>query len=304
MRTDPSNELPPPDDKVDPKPTLTQLFSRYPIQTSIMQNLNFYDFRNLQLAGCQVLATSRAVQRKYLIPIHCNQTRYEHDRILECGKTPENGHEMKPCQGFLLRPGDPRVEHDGLHHKSFWVCNECRYQSQEDYQHFRIFGEAPCTNLCKMHSLEESQRFPQNACRCWTNAIGDWRCDPCVQSSFDFLVDRSERALEEVPSTTTVFGISTFGLLPHMDPWWIQTLLGPPRYILKELIPSWFLSKLDLRRRYPDIIRAGRLCPMENCRRAEWESPQAMQMCLECKAIFPNRALTFGGTKLFVQFRD
>lgn len=100
MCTEPSNESPPPDDKVNnPRPTLIQLFSRYPIQTSIMQNLNFYYFRNLQLAGCQVLATSRAIQGKYLIPIHCNQTEYDTIESSSVVKTPRMGMRRNHARG-------------------------------------------------------------------------------------------------------------------------------------------------------------------------------------------------------------
>ncbi|MCJ1430375.1 hypothetical protein MMC29_008293 [Sticta canariensis] len=166
MNTDPSNISSPSDDKAKPKSTLDQLLSKYSIQTSLMQNLNFYDFRNLQLAGCQVPAKSSAVQKKYLMPIKCNVLKGRWGSKYECGNTPQDVFEMQPCQGVPLRPSDstyqlekPRCHDSSDPSKCAWVYNECRDRSQwedDESSDFVIYY----TPLCKstVSSVKDCER--------------------------------------------------------------------------------------------------------------------------------------------------
>ena len=293
MNTDPSDISSPPHDKAKPKPTLDQLLSMYPIQTSLMQNLNFYDFRNLQLAGCQVPTISSAVQKKYLMRIKCNVLKGPWGSEWECGNTPQDVFEMQPCQGVPLRPSDstdelekPRCHDRSDPSKCAWVCNECRDRSQweeDQYGDFRIHY----TWLCKMHSLQR-EGLRENACVCYDIAIGDWRCPECIQASFRLMEDRIFSAFRAMRSEVTLLGIWTFIVRPDVDRWthWLlQQLINPQEAINRSM--HWgFLSMFGFRHRSLNIVKFSRLCPIENCKHAQWDINRAMWMCLECKAIF------------------
>lgn len=160
-----SSSKPPPDDQADSKPNLEHLFSQYAMQRSIMQNLNLYDFENVQLAGCRVPVTSTALQKQLLIPIYCNELRYTFDSVWECGNTPEALNEMRLCQGLSLGqddselnigPWEPCFEHDDRDPNNFfWVCSHCRYESKEYYQwNISVLHQRLHTSLCERHSLE------------------------------------------------------------------------------------------------------------------------------------------------------
>ena len=149
MGTDPSHITSPSDDNPDPPPTLERLFIHYSIQCSMMQYLHFYDFRNLRLTGCHIPATSWAVQKKHLRPIHCNQaiadTPYG---TSECGKIPQDVVKLKRCQGLDLRPDDTEILfdqspaghlHDGRDQSEcFWVCTECISWLHEYYDDYGL----------------------------------------------------------------------------------------------------------------------------------------------------------------------
>lgn len=234
------------DDMANPTPTLDQLVSEYAIQTTIMENLNFYDFRNLRLAGCQVPAKSWAVQEKYLVPIHCNELIDTFDNGSQCGKTPPNV-EMKPCQGLplALRPEDPRQSFDGpltrhLHDgrdkcKCFWVCNECRDQSQQRHQLNGIFIAPNYVQLCKVHSLER-EGFPSNPCHCSNTAIGGWRCSMCIRISLDIVESRAHKACQEMPVLVTLLGIWPVVVRPRTQ--WT----------------TWLLRKLEQAQKVPNMF--------------------------------------------------
>ena len=299
MGTDPTNITSPSDDKPGPEPTLEGLFSQYTIQSSIMQNLNFYDFRNLRLTGCQVPATSWAVQKKHLHPIHCNQEVVADITCVpsECGKTPPNVVKMKACQGLSLRPDDAEIEfdqsragrlHDGCDQSQcFWGCYECISRLHEYYDDYGLF-QTPYTRLCEMHSLEQ-EKFPYNACRCCNAAIGDWRCSTCVESSFQVLENRADQAYFAVPRLVTLFGFWTFIVRPQVDgAYWLIRWLLRSQNVLNRSMPWRFLSMFGIRHRKLQIVKRSRVCPVENCRRAAWDNRLAMQMCLQCKAVFPS----------------
>ncbi|MCJ1424590.1 hypothetical protein MMC29_002478 [Sticta canariensis] len=286
----------------NPVPTLDHLLNEYAIQTAIMQDLNFYDFRNLRLAGCQIPVRSRAVQEKYLDPIHCNEFRDTFDNRSQCGKTPLNV-EMKPCQGLsvVLRPEDPRPSfedpqishlHDGRDKsKCCWVCTECRDRSQEQYQNHGMFMGPSYMLLCKVHSLKH-EGFPSNACRCFNTAIGDWKCSMCILTSLDIMQSRALNACQAVPLHVTLLGIWAVIVRPRTG-WttWLLWKLQQAQNVLNKFIPWRVLSNVGLRRTLR-VVEWSRLCPIENCRRARWENKRAMRMCLECKAVFSARNAT------------
>lgn len=285
------------DDKADSKSSLEQLFSHYPIQTSIMQNLNWCDFRNIQLAGCRVPETSRAARKKYLIPIHCNELRYSYDSVWECENPPEDVLEMKRCQGLALRPDDPELgpwepcfEHNGtVEHNDFWVCTHCRHESQESYRgdYFQLH-QSLHTPLCETHSLEQYAKLPHNACSCWNTAMGNWRCDACIRNSLELLRLRSEASNEKVPMTLTLFGMWTFIVFPYLE--WLMRWLIKAQHLLEKYMPWRLAKRVGLRPGHLNMVRRRRLCPMENCVREGWfHAPghERMQMCMGCKAIFP-----------------
>lgn len=299
MGTDLPNISSLPNDKPDPKPTLERLLSQYAIQSSIMQNLNFYDFRNLRLTGCRVPATSRAIQKKHLYPIHCNQHCVSKITycISECGKTPHNVVEMKPCQGLTLRPDDAEIEfhqsqaghlHDGCDQSQcFWVCNECISRLHEYYDDYTLF-QIPYTRLCEMHSLEQ-ERFPINACRCCNTAIGDWRCSTCVENSFQIMENRADKAYLAVSRLVTLFGFWTFIVRPEVDwVYWLIRWLLHSQNVLNRTMPWWFLLMFGIRRGKLQMVKRSQVCPVENCRQAAWDNRLAMQMCLQCKTVFPS----------------
>lgn len=300
MDTDPSTTSSPPDDVADRKPTLDLLFLEYPIQIAMMKNLNFYDFRNLRLAGCRVATKSWKVQEKYLIPIHCNEFRLTFDNTTQCGNTPQYV-EMKPCQGLslALRPGDPGEDfedptishlHDGRDKsKCFWVCEDCKDRSQARYQNHANFMVLSYVPLCQMHSLEH-EGFPSNACRCTNTAIGDWRCSMCILTSLEILGSRAYEACRTLPLRVTLLGICTVTVRPNME--WTAWMLRQAQTYLNKLIPWRFLSHAGFRRRTLRMIESSRLCPIQDCKKAGWENLRSMRMCLRCKAIWPSNRVT------------
>ncbi|MCJ1423609.1 hypothetical protein MMC29_001493 [Sticta canariensis] len=308
MCTDPSNGSSP-SDKADTKPTLEQLFSRYPIQTTILQNLNFCDLRNLQRAGCHVPAISSAIQKKYLVPINCNEHKFKETwtSINWCNKSPQDVNDMKPCQGLSLQPDEPVnpesepevsdicYEHDGSDpSKCFWVCGECRDHNQELHRDHVHFVE-PLTyqaRLCKMHSLDHGA-YPHNACRCITAALGNWRCKACVNGSIGIILNRVGHAVRLMPAQATLFGIWTFHVHPHID-WTDWILRRLVQEFLNECIPWRFVKKLGFPPRTLQLVKWNRLCPIENCMQLAWRNIRAMQMCFECKTVFPDCDAPFG----------
>ena len=316
MCTDPSNGSTPSDEAGDSKPTLEQLFSPSPIQTSLLQNLNFCDYRNLQRAGCHVPSLSPAIQEKYLIPIHCNECEYRRKSWISdswisgpgCCKHPQEVQDMKPCQGLSLRPDEPvdpegKLEiyyeesymHDGSDpSKCFWVCNECRDRDQEiyrDHAHF-LHIHTQQARLCKKHSLEH-EAYPHNACRCSTAPTGDWRCMCCVHGNFEIITNRVRHAVCLMPSEATLLGIWTFIVHPHVDwtDWILRWLI---QEFLNECIPWRFLSKLGFTPRMLNIVKWEKLCPIEDCMQLGWNNIRAMHMCFECKTVFPDIYNPFG----------
>lgn len=296
-----SNMSSPPDDKGDPKPTLEQLFSNYPIQTSLMQYLNVYDFRNVRLAGCRIAATSWAIQKKYLVQIHCDEflpVNYWEREYPKCGHTPQQVEVMKPCQGLSLRPddspiplGQPHFHDDSDQSKCFWVCDGCRSKKEFDYDRYTDF-EGTFAQLCETHSLE-LQGFPENTCHCHRIAIGEWRCSSCIERSFELTMFRNYKAIDAMPSEVILFGKWTLIVRPQVDRWtnWLLRRLTNAKDAFNKSILCWFESKLGLRRRRLEMIKWTLLCPIENCGRPQWGKDvliaRCMWMCLGCKTVLP-----------------
>ena len=286
----------------NPGPTLDQLLREYEILTLIMENLNFYDFRNLRLAGSHVPATSGRIQRRHLVQIHCNEFRETFDNTSECGNAPPDV-EMNPCQGFssISRRGDPRVDfqdpqlshlHDGSDENTcFWVCIECRNRSQARYQNPGHLMGPSYVRLCEIHSHEHGG-FPSNACHCGNNAIGDWRSSMCILTSLDLIRRRARRACFFMPLHMTLFGFWTVILRPHKK-WtcWMASRLEQAQDALNSSTKR-FLSTFGLRPIELHVFKWGVLCPIKDCRRPGWNDIRGMRMCLECKAVFPARNAT------------
>ena len=303
-----------PFDTADSKPTLEQLFSPSlsPIQTSLLQNLNFCDYRNLRRAGCHVPAISPAIQKKYLIPIRCSEYKggarwWDSNADHTCGKHPQEVHDMKPCQGLLLR-GDELVEpetvfghihEDCYNHdpsdpsKCFWVCNEC-IDKKRGYlrDEAGLLGDFHThAQLCQKHTLEHDAK-PYNACRCGIVATGDWTCKWCVDGNLDIIKHRLEHAVDLMPCKATLLGILTYVVRPQVDRTdRILELIQEFLLIqedLNERIPWRVLSKLGFRRRTLQILQYNKLCPIEGCMQVGLNNGRAMSMCLECKTVFPD----------------
>ena len=294
MDADSSGISSPQNNMADSRPLLEQMFSKYPILTGIMQYLHFYDYRNLRLAGCRVPVTSTAVQKKHLIPIHCNDFRDNFDNTTRCGKSPHDV-EMKPCEGISLAssPDDPILDfqsaplrhlHDGRDKsKCFWVCQECRDRSQAHYENHTFFLTPTLAQLCETHSLEYEGNT--SSCRCCRTAIGDWRCSMCIETGIDMLALRAQNAHEAMPLHVTFLGTWSIVVRPQMI-WtaWMLWELQQAQDVFNTFTRSIFLT-VGLRPRAPQMLKWGVVCPIENCTRAAGEGIRGLRQCLECKAI-------------------
>ena len=286
-----------PHDNADPKPTLEQLFHvLYSIQTSLMRNLNVYDFRNLQSAGCQVLA-SPAIQSKHLLSIQCNEFRRMADSTSACGNTPQEV-EMKPCLGYswspddgFRAPGNPSRTghlHDGYDQSiNFWVCEECRHRNIE-YYHDVTASQIFYRRLCEVHSRELRMR-PYNDCRCHVAAIEDWRCTTCTIGNAIMLMERVNKSYFTASLLVTVFGFWTLIIRPHLNwaNWLIWGLIRLQNFLNTTVTPWDVLLSLGIQRREWQFVKQAKLCPIEGCKRGAWKHPRVMQMCLECKVFLP-----------------
>ena len=278
------------------QPTLfDQLFRGYPILTGIMQHLHFYEYRNLRLAGCEVPATSTAIQQKYLVPIYCHEFRDALDTTTQCGKSPPDV-EMKPCEGLSLAvdPDDPTLDfdsprmrhlHDGRDKgKCYWVCHECRNRNQERYENHGFYLTPSFVSLCETHSLEY-EGVSSYYCQCCNTAIGDWRCSMCIESSIDMLTLRAHKACLAMPLHVTLLGIWSFILHPHME-WTVWLLWKSQRAqdVFNKFISSilWTVGAGPIA---PSMLKLGVLCPIEDCTRAGWHDVRGLEKCLLCKAI-------------------
>lgn len=297
MCTDLNHKSSRPDEKADPKASLERLLGEYPIQASIMQNLALCDFRNLQTAGFRVPATNRALQKKHLMPIHCNHLRYMYDsnRVLECQNTPEDVQEINACEGITAGRDDPRIdlrepclEHGKIQSDRFWACSHCRHESRQtpEWDHY-FFFERLKPALCETHSRELYQQRPHNACSCWSTVFGNhWVCADCFRWRLEILRLQSERSFDEVPLTLTVLGVWTFIVFSYLE--WLKRWLIKAQHLVNRFTPWCLLSKIGLRPRHLTLIQWRQLCPMKNCTQERWvRDHMRMQMCMGCKAIFP-----------------
>ena len=229
--------------------------------------------------------------------IQCNDFRSIIDSTSACGKTPEDVEEMRLCQGLCWRPDDDfRITrdpdrashlHDGYDQSTgFWVCTECRHRNLEHHRLLSVF-QIPYTSLCKIHSREHGG-LPYNACRCRTNAIGDWKCSPCIIGSFLLLENRARKSHRRASLLIIWFGIwtSTIRPYPKWSNWLVWVLLGF-QDVVNMCIPREVRSRIGIKRKHLQFVKLRDLCPIENCRREIWKSSRAMQMCLECQVVFP-----------------
>ena len=286
----------------NPSPTLDQLLSVYGIQTSLMQFLNHYDFRNLRLAGTRVPATSGSIQRKHLVQIRCNEYGDLFDNNSRCGNHPHNV-EMRPCEGLssILRPGDPKVDfedpqlghlHDGSDESaSFWVCVHCRNRNNARHRDPGPLLDSSYVRLCKKHSLQH-EGSPSNACRCGIAATGDWKCTLCIVTGLNLLRIRARHACSSTPLHFTLFGVRAAIVRPEKKwTWWVvdrlEQALQAQTFVNRHM--SRVLSTFGMRPREPQMIKWSELCSVEGCKQPEWKDIRAMRMCLVCQTIFPPR---------------
>ena len=247
----------------------------YTILTSVLSNLNRWDFRNLQLAGIKT-GISRPVQRKYLIPSTCNQKFIfprEPGGQTVCCNTTQTVDEIRTCHGrhdddstmsYREKWVEPSVlskhirgqtkfvditdENQGGHFDSFNVCLHCIDHDRE------VLG--PCeeevigrfkTRMCQVHALEHVENRPYNVCRCMGFVRKYWRCRSCAIHTLYSLEARCD------------------------DFWGVKS-------------PTWFFEDEG---DYPE-----EKCPIADCPGEPWfDGPmdKQMWMCRSCTAIFPRQ---------------
>lgn len=198
----------------------------YPIQCSLLSNLNRLDFKHLQLAGIRT-PVGRGMRRKYLVPSRCDEmmlTRPGSTDPVRCPNTSRTMDEIMTCHGTHHDGWGPRgraekwieprtlFKHvpdsdvvqlpatDNGHFDSFNVCIECR---ERDRHRRRAVEDLNIVSfhsiMCQPHCLEYMQQQPYNACRCRRFIEKYWRCNLC---SLDTMVELKLRA-------------QTFGDIPH-----------------------------------------------------------------------------------------
>lgn len=252
-----------------------------PIQTSIMQNLTRWDFRNLLLAGIRI-SVSRGFQRRHQKPTRCNEGDPERPGK-RCANTTESFDDIRACAGhpaLVFRKGKIHLEdwlgaqeiQPCLQHERFrvWesnpdnepnvskypihskVCRRCRdfYAAQGWHHHLLIarFRQP----LCKRHSLAHSNRFPLNACHCLAYVNDKWRCRRCCIDTMDFVEIRAIEFRRSRPRVKT----------PWSRPWAYLTRL-------------WARSE-------------PQFCPIDGCTHQPWRDltrRERMQLCFGCNAI-------------------
>lgn len=259
------------------------IVNNWPVQTSIIQNLTGWDFRNLQLAGVPI-SLSKTLQRKLQIPIRCDERdpeKYTH----QCTNT-ETFDEIRACKGHPWHPWDETTllnwheaehEHDKpclqkdrmlywgnppnnepntskypIHSK---VCRRCRdfWAARWADSHLREiarFGQP----LCQQHSLEQANQFPLNTCRCFDFIHGKWRCMCCCVLALYYLETRC------------------FLQKAAMNP-------NLPENPSSDYLISVWSSVWD-----PEV----QLCPIEGCTNPPWVDEcrsERMQRCLACDVL-------------------
>lgn len=186
----------------------------YPVQASIMSNLNRLDFKNLLLAGIRT-PISQELRRKHLIPSKCDElipgTR------TACSNTTQNVDEIKICHGWHYdwneqglckhAPGSPdgfcslptSNDNKGGHFDSFNVCIHCRdrdrlSRSENEKSVIGTFHK----KLCKTHCLEHGKKRPHNTCHCKMFLDNYWRCHGCSLTDLETLKFRALIMSEQI----------------------------------------------------------------------------------------------------------
>lgn len=257
-----------------------------PVQTSIMQNLTRWEFRNLQMAGVR-LPISRTVQRKYQIPDRCDQ-RAPEIRREQCANTTESFDEIKACMGYPQFYYSDRIpvgtwqgaqwispclqrERGWWDDKTVWrrepntdkypihskVCRSCRdfhikTKTDRYLQGIARFGRP----LCKQHGLEHTDQFPHNACRCAEYINSQWRCSQCSDDTMRHLMERAFLLRRSLTNPSAQLRANS------------QTLSAESTF------ENW--------------NEEGSFCPIRGCVREPWldeTEKERMQMCLGCNAI-------------------
>lgn len=263
------------------------LTTSYPIQESVLSNLNRLDFRNLQLAGIRT-PISRQVQRQHLIPSKCNEkvrifpatdevachnTTQTVDEIKVCHGKFHDGHGIRgrrdrweepqvikhsnprDARGFWLMPSQSK----GGNFDSFNVCIHCH---DRDRQRRRVYEDYTIRTfrspMCREHSLEYGEQRPYDACRCKMFLEKYWLCHRCAPDALDELKLRAK----------------TFGDVSY------------PTFV-------WDLALREYRDNRPGpAFKPARHfgCPILGCTARPWlAGPVNKQvfMCRACTSIFP-----------------
>lgn len=258
-----------------------------PVQTSIIENLTRWDFRNLQVAGVR-LPISRTVQRKYQIPDRCDQRNPE-IRTERCANTTESFDEIKACMGYpkfyyseripvgtwqgaqLIWPclqrergwwndkktvsrREPNTRKYPIHSKVCRSCRDFHINTKTDwyFQAIARFGRP----LCKQHSLEQTDQFPHNACRCTEYINSQWRCSHCSDDTMIYLMNRAFLLRRSLTNPSAQLWAN------------YQTLSAEKK-------PENWEEEVSF-------------CPIRGCVRQPWldeTEKERMQMCMGCNAI-------------------
>lgn len=244
------------------------LISNYgPVQTSILNNLTRWEYRNLQLAGVR-LPVSREFLKTHQIPTRCHEQNPE-NLDEQCANTTETFDEIRACEGHPLRllrpeelhqpcihmpawllnsydPAEPNIDRHPIHTK---VCRRCRDFNADELLPMQLQTIAQFRMpLCERHSRKEAGQLPHNECRCLSFINDKWRCRSCSESTMLFLASGATNN----------------------------------RSSLDDRRISWTHPRAYFRnRRNPEIMR----CPIEGCVRPAWLDANGMQLCMGCCAI-------------------
>lgn len=188
----------------------------YPVQARVLSFLDRTDFRNMQLAGLG-LGISRIMQRLYLIPIPCSNSKQIRlqtggqntglDFLTRVGWLPETTcdnttatmDEIRPCTGMVwfskFSPGttdnidicrEPHLDITGreVTGSSHNTCLECflsaeRRMSLLERRRIRRLRRT----LCSKHTKENTRQAQNKPCKCLGILSTEWRCWPCRRST-------------------------------------------------------------------------------------------------------------------------
>ena len=220
---------------VDRNPSTVKLLLNacYPVQARVLSFLDRTDFRNMQLAGLG-LGISRIMQRLYLIPIPCSNSKQirlqiegENVRIdfltrvgwlpeTTCDNTTATMDEIRPCTGMVwfskFCPGttddidacrEPHLDITGkeVTGSSHNTCLECFLSAEQrmtllERRRIRRLRRT----LCSKHTRENTPQAQNKPCKCLAILSTEWRCWPCRRSTLRGLSGiamKRKKALDE-----------------------------------------------------------------------------------------------------------